>query len=114
MPPPTDESSFDRAKRVMNEFNEIDDGYDYSQHLREVGKGTLYSADGNILSRSEDLMSKKVELPDELLASETMEHDRQLDSIALTTDMMETDLREALINDNAFEEIDDDFMTQVA
>ncbi|RHY29358.1 hypothetical protein DYB32_005202 [Aphanomyces invadans] len=67
---------------------------------------------GSCTSRA-GLLNKRVVLPDEVMASAN-EHDRMLDAITLTEDVMDEDLREALVNDEAFEELTDDFMLQAA
>ena len=87
-------------------------GYDYSQHMREIRGGQLYSKHGNFTSSSEDLLSKRVELPAELLASCALEHERMLDAITADTHLMERDLSDALVNADCFEEMDDEFMNQ--
>lgn len=99
------------AEDLVDENGIVRDGYDYTQHMREMGKGKFYSADGQFSSQSE--LARRVELPEDVLPS-TEEQDRLLDAITLTTDLMDDDLREALVNDEAFEEIDDDFMVQAA
>lgn len=99
------------AEDLVDENGIVRDGYDYTQHMREMGKGKFYSADGQFSSQSE--LARRVELPEDVLPS-AEEQDRLLDAITLTTDLMDEDLREALINDEAFEEIDDDFMVQAA
>lgn len=99
------------AEDLVDENGIVRDGYDYTQHMREMGKGKFYSADGQFSSQSE--LARRVELPADVLPS-AEEQDRLLDAITLTTDLMDEDLREALVNDEAFEEIDDDFMTQAA
>jgi protein LTV1 len=99
------------AEDLVDENGHVRDGYDYSKHMKEMGKGKFYSADGQFSTQSE--LARRIELPDDVLPS-TQEQDRLLDAITLTTDLMDQDLREALINDEAFEEIDDDFMVQAA
>lgn len=99
------------AEDLVDENGIVRDGYDYSQHMKEMGKGKFYSADGQFASQSE--LARRVELPADVLPSGE-EQDRLLDAITLTTDLMDDDLREALVNDEAFEEIDDDFMAQAA
>lgn len=99
------------AEDLVDENGIVRDGYDYSKHMKEMGKGKFYSADGQFASQSD--LARRVELPDDVLPSGE-EQDRLLDAITLTTDLMDQDLREALINDEAFEAIDDDFMAQAA
>ncbi|ETV64490.1 hypothetical protein, variant 2 [Aphanomyces astaci] len=77
-----------------------------------IGQGHFYSA-GGTYDEGAGLLNKRVVLPDDVLASAN-EHDRMLDAITLTEDVMDEDLREALVNDEAFEELTDDFMLQAA
>lgn len=99
------------AEDLVDENGMVRDGYDYSQHMKEMGKGKFYSADGQFSPQSE--LARRVELPADVLPSGE-EQERLLDAITLTTDVMDEDLREALVNADAFEEIDDDFMAQAA
>ncbi|CAI5717015.1 unnamed protein product [Peronospora destructor] len=90
------------------------DGYNYLQHMKEMGHGKFYSATSRFDAGEEArLLSRKVELPEDALPS-VKEQDRLLDAITLTTDVMDDDLREALVNDEAFEQLDDNFMMQAA
>lgn len=100
------------AEDLVDENGMPRDGYDYSKHMKEMGHGKFYSATGRFDVPSGEL-SRHVELPDDVLPS-AEEQDRLLDAITLTTEVMDTDLREALENDAAFEVLDDDFMTQAA
>ncbi|CAH0515549.1 unnamed protein product [Peronospora belbahrii] len=90
------------------------DGYNYLQHMKEMGKGKFYSATSRF-DAGEDAraLSRKVDLPQDALPS-MEEQDRLLDAITLTTDVMDEDLREALVNDEAFEQLDDNFVIQAA
>ncbi|TYZ68853.1 hypothetical protein PybrP1_013104 [[Pythium] brassicae (nom. inval.)] len=99
------------AEDLVDENGMVRDGYDYTQHMKEMGKGKFYSADGQFSPQSE--LARRVELPADVLPS-AEEQDRLLDAITLTTDVMDDDLREALVNAEAFEEMDDDFMAQAA
>ncbi len=63
-------------------------------------------------SLSSNVLGKKVDLPHDILASKALETERRLDAITLGTHSMESDLREALINDDAFEAMDDDFVME--
>ncbi|KAI9917136.1 hypothetical protein PsorP6_012368 [Peronosclerospora sorghi] len=56
-------------------------------------------------------LSRKVELSQDALPSGE-DQDRLLDAITLTTNVMDDDLREALVNDEAFEQLDDSFVLQ--
>ncbi|RHY94742.1 hypothetical protein DYB26_013356 [Aphanomyces astaci] len=87
-----------------------DEGYD----LFPVNIYSIVIADVRVVYvTSAGLLNKRVVLPDNVLASAN-EHDRMLDAITLTEDVMDEDLREALVNDEAFEELTDDFMLQAA
>ncbi|TMW58941.1 hypothetical protein Poli38472_007086 [Pythium oligandrum] len=99
------------AEDMVDELGIVRDGYDYSQHLKEMGKGRFYSAGGEF--QNHNAMAQRVELPDDVLPS-AEEQDRLLEAITLTTETMDDDLREALVNNDAFEELDDDFMAQAA
>ncbi|OQR80849.1 hypothetical protein ACHHYP_17111 [Achlya hypogyna] len=101
------------ASDLVNELGMVNDGYDYSKHMKEIGHGQFYSA-GGTYDEGASILSKRVVLPDEVLASNTHEAERMLEAITLTEDVMDEDLREALTNDDAFEELNDDFMLQAA
>ncbi|OQS06644.1 hypothetical protein THRCLA_01317 [Thraustotheca clavata] len=101
------------AKDLVNELGMVNDGYDYSKHMKEIGRGHFYSAGGNF-DEGASLLSKRVVLPDEVLASHTSEAERMLEAITITEDVMDEDLREALTNEEAFEELNDDFVIQAA
>ncbi|OWZ02118.1 hypothetical protein PHMEG_00026371 [Phytophthora megakarya] len=79
-----------------------------------MGDGKFYSATSRFDAGEEArALSRKVDLPQDALPSGE-EQDRLLDAITLTTDVMDDDLREALVNDQAFEELDDNFVVQAA
>jgi protein LTV1 len=99
------------AEDLVDENGMVRDGYDYTQHLKEMGKGRFYSANGQFASQMD--LARRVDLPSDVLPS-AAEQDRLLDAITLTTETMDADLREALLNDEAFEEMDDDFVVQAA
>jgi protein LTV1 len=102
------------AEDLVDENGMVRDGYDYSQHMKEMGHGKFYSATSRFDAGEEArALSRKVDLPEDALPS-TEEQDRLLDAITLTTDVMDGDLREALVNDEAFEELDDNFVVQAA
>lgn len=101
------------AEDLVDENGMPRDGYDYSQHMKEMGHGgKFYSATGRFDAPASEL-SRRVELPADVLPSAD-EQERLLDAITLTTEVMDSDLREALENDAAFEEIEDDFMEMAA
>ncbi|KAL3663668.1 hypothetical protein V7S43_011083 [Phytophthora oleae] len=102
------------AEDLIDENGLPRDGYDYSQHMKEMGQGKFYSATSRFDAGEEArALSRKVDLPEDALPS-TEEQDRLLDAITLTTDVMDSDLREALVNDEAFEDLDDNFVVQAA
>ncbi|RMX66852.1 hypothetical protein DD238_004064 [Peronospora effusa] len=102
------------AEDLVDENGLPRDGYNYLQHMKEMGHGKFYSATSRFDAGEEaQLLSKKVDLPLDALPS-VEEQDRLLDAITLTTDVMDNDLREALVNDEAFEQLDDNFMIQAA
>ncbi|KAG2762510.1 hypothetical protein Pcac1_g25744 [Phytophthora cactorum] len=102
------------AEDLVDENGLPRDGYDYSQHMKEMGQGKFYSATSRFDAGEEArALSRKVDLPEDALPS-TEEQERLLDAITLTTDVMDDDLREALVNDEAFEELDDNFVVQAA
>ncbi|KAG6616504.1 uncharacterized protein IUM83_13015 [Phytophthora cinnamomi] len=102
------------AEDLVDENGLPRDGYDYSQHMKEMGQGKFYSATSRFDAGEEArALSRKVDLPEDALPS-AEEQDRLLDAITLTTDVMDDDLREALVNDEAFEELDDNFVVQAA
>ncbi|KAE9350858.1 hypothetical protein PF008_g6238 [Phytophthora fragariae] len=102
------------AEDLVDENGLPRDGYDYSQHMKEMGQGKFYSATSRFDAGEEArALSRKVDLPEDALPS-AEEQDRLLDAITLTTDVMDEDLREALVNDEAFEELDDNFVVQAA
>ncbi|CEG37896.1 Uncharacterized conserved protein [Plasmopara halstedii] len=101
------------AEDLVDENGLPRDGYDYSQHMKEMGEGKFYSATSRFDAGEEArVLSRKVDLPKDALPS--TEQDRLLDAITLTTDVMDDDLREALVNDEAFEELDDNFVAEAA
>ncbi|KAJ0398051.1 hypothetical protein P43SY_009988 [Pythium insidiosum] len=99
------------AEDLVDELGMVRDGYDYSQHLKEMGKGRFYSASGEFASHNE--LARRVALPEDVLPS-AEEQDRLLEAITLTTETMDDDLREALNHDEYFEELNDDFVLQAA
>ncbi|KAL4114262.1 hypothetical protein PRIC2_014585 [Phytophthora ramorum] len=102
------------AEDLVDENGLPRDGYDYTQHMKEMGQGKFYSATSRFDAGEEArALSRKVDLPEDALPS-VEEQDRLLDAITLTTDVMDVDLREALVNDEAFEELDDNFVVQAA
>lgn len=85
------------------------DGYDYSQHLKEMGGGQFIGVDGKVSQLP--ATARIVELPSDALPSGG-EFDRHLEAITISNEFMDDDLREALFGEtDEFEELADDFMT---
>jgi protein LTV1 len=89
------------------------DGYDYTQHMREMGGGRFIGKDGKM----RDMPISN--LPAEALPSDLPEMNRTLNAITIDHSVMDPDLAAALFDDvdengEAFEELDDDFILQVA
>lgn len=106
----------------VNEDGFTNDGYDYRQHMKPIGTGRFFSSHAAFnYSNNDDPMVKPLTLKedDDLMATisnfnNTSEEDRLLDAITLTTDHMDDDIREALVNADCFEEIDDFFVVDAA
>ena len=97
------------------------DGYDYTQHLKEMGSGTYISSSGSAgryeLPQEPGARTGELELPPEVLAS-VGELERDLKAITIDESVMDDDLRAALFDDadeggDIFEVLDDDFVSQV-
>ena len=89
------------------------DGYDYTQHMREMGGGRFVGKDGKM----RDMPISN--LPAEVLPSDLPEMKRTLNAITIDHSVMDPDLAAALFDDadengDTFEELDDDFILQVA
>eukprot|EP00602_Paraphysomonas_sp_CaronLab_P007295 CAMPEP_0185035276 /NCGR_PEP_ID=MMETSP1103-20130426/26359_1 /TAXON_ID=36769 /ORGANISM="Paraphysomonas bandaiensis, Strain Caron Lab Isolate" /LENGTH=513 /DNA_ID=CAMNT_0027572283 /DNA_START=227 /DNA_END=1768 /DNA_ORIENTATION=+ len=84
------------------------DGYDYSQHLKEMGGGNFIGRDGSVRALPP---SKIVDLPPDALPSEA-EFDRRLEAITISNEFMDEDLEKALFEaeEGDFEELLDDFV----
>ena len=90
------------------------DGYDYEQHLKVGGGGHFIASDGSVsLAPKQDI----IELPPEVLPSNMEELERDLGAITIGDEFMDEDLRDALFNlddkEDEYEELDDNFVTQV-
>ena len=90
------------------------DGYDYEQHLKVGGGGHFIASDGTVsLAPTQEI----VELPEEVLPSNMEDLERDLGAITIGDEFMDDDLRDALFNleekEDEYEELDDDFVTQV-
>ena len=55
---------------TVNEFGFANDGYDYSQHTKEMGEGAFVSATGNVLSAKDVVVKAKGTAPN-VLGKET-------------------------------------------
>lgn len=90
-----------------------DDGYDYSQHLKEMGGGHFIGKNGAVGAVD---YGKELELPPDALPSGA-EMDRHLEAVTISHEYMDPDLRAALFDDadeeGEFEELQDDFVLQV-
>jgi protein LTV1 len=109
---------------AVNEYGFANDGYDYSQHTKEMGEGAFVSASGNVLSAKEVVIPGNnhngVSLEqDALLATTSItasmeENERQFESIALSTDDMPGDVADALNGGEGFFELNDDFVIEAS
>lgn len=92
------------------------DGYDYSQHLKEMGGGQYVGASGKVLGNAaETFIGKIVDLPDDVLPS-TGQLERDLEAITIDHEVMDEDIRAALFDDcdqngEVFEDLLDDFVS---
>nr|CCA21255.1 conserved hypothetical protein [Albugo laibachii Nc14] len=102
-----------KCRGLVDENGLLRDGYDYSKHMKIMGQGNgqFYSKHGQFAPF--DALTKNLELPEDVLPG-NRENERLLDAITLTTDTMDADLREALVNVDAFEELTDDFVIQAS
>ncbi|CAM9849130.1 unnamed protein product, partial [Phaeothamnion confervicola] len=99
------------------------DGYDYERHMKAMGEGTFVSRQGRLLSSrgaaggaggGDGGGGMAAVLPSEALPSEE-QLDRQLESITISEDVMDDDIRGAIFGDlEDVEELDDDFVLQAA
>ena len=89
------------------------DGYDYSQHMKVMGGGAFIGKDGGARPDAGNF----VELPSDALPS-VGELDRRLEAVTISHNLMDDDLRAALFDEDdgngAFEELLDDFITDVS
>ena len=89
------------------------DGYDYSQHMKVMGGGAFIGKDGG--ARPD--VGNFIELPADALPS-VGELDRRLEAVTISHNLMDDDLRAALFDEDdgegAFEELLDDFITDVS
>ena len=91
---------------TVNEFGFANDGYDYSQHTKEIGEGAFVSVSGNVVPASEvvikpESINATASTEDALLANSSItasmeENERQFESIALSTEDMPDDVADAL------------------
>jgi len=114
-------SKFSASKDHINELGFANDGYDYSKHLKQLGGGTFISKTGhagtaldlNLLSRSEGTM---IDLPEDCMPSAN-NLERNYEAITINHKLMDKDIRAALFDgfdeEGEFEELQDDFVSQV-
>ncbi len=104
---------FESRRDHINELGFKNDGYDYSQHLKEMGGGKFIGKDGKVGETP-----KYIELPEDVLPSTGMDLQRDLQAITISAEFMDADLHAALFEDEdeegEFEALDDDFVLQVA
>jgi protein LTV1 len=88
------------------------DGYDYSQHMKEMGGGAFIGKNGGARPEHGQIL----ELPADALPS-AGEMDRRLEAVTINDNLMDDDLRAALFDEDdgegEFEELLDDFITDV-
>eukprot|EP01039_Chlorochromonas_danica_P007236 gene7236-8002_t len=103
----------EKVKDHVNELGFANDGYDYSQHLREMGGGRFITKEG--ASGSYELPKEAI-LPEDVLPS-VGDLQRDLEAITISHELMDEDLRAALFDgedeEGAFEELEDDFIQMV-
>lgn len=89
------------------------DGYDYSQHMKVMGDGNFIGKNGGARPDAGNF----VDLPADALPS-VGELDRRLEAVTISHELMDSDLRAALFNEDdgegEFEELLDDFITDVS
>jgi len=115
--PPSDASIFsmsilekqlDNLGLTYDDATETSENYNYSQHLRPIsGTGVYYSSDG---TRKQNYATTTSLIGEENVIVE--EVPRQLDSIMLSTECMDEEIKHALfdvVEEGEFEEILDDF-----
>ena len=109
---------------AVNEYGFANDGYDYSQHTKEIGEGAFVSVSGNIVPASEvvikpESINATASTEDALLANSSItasmeENERQFESIALSTEDMPDDVADALNGGEGFLELNDDFVVEAS
>jgi len=97
----------------------VEDEYDYERHMKPItGTGDYYSVNSKKRSNDDALKDPRARVFDDAdYDDDIKEVDRQLDSIALTADCMDTDIAQALFGEfdqGDFEEILDDFCVTAA
>ena len=109
---------------TVNEYGFANDGYDYSQHTKEIGEGAFVSVSGNIVPAREvvikpESINATASTEDALLANSSItasmeENERQFESIALSTEDMPDDVADALNGGEGFLELNDDFVVEAS
>mmetsp|Transcript_4290 Transcript_4290/g.12743 ORF Transcript_4290/g.12743 Transcript_4290/m.12743 type:complete len:482 (-) Transcript_4290:168-1613(-) len=99
---------FAGQKDHVNSLGLPNDGYDYNQHMRDIGGGRFVASNGSVLD-------KAPVLPTEALPSEEPENARQLEAITISEDLMDADVRAAMFDPSyEAEELEDDFVLQAS
>ena len=108
------ENNEQSTKDHINSLGFKNDGYDYEQHLKVMDGGKFMSKDGQFVER---IGSQSINLPEDAFASE-FELDRNFQAITLNPEFMDDDIRTGLFEDGdelgEFEQLDDDFVLQIA
>ena len=78
--------AFGAAKDHVTTHGFINDGYDYSQHMQEMGGGHFIGRDGKTRDISSMATANNIALPADLLPSEG-QLDRHFDSITISAGM---------------------------
>jgi protein LTV1 len=106
-------SALTSSKDHINVLGFKNDGYDYSQHLKEMGDGHFIGKDGKFQSLG--YVRPGIELPEDALPSAD-ELSRDLNAITISDEVMDDDIRDALFGEDDlfgdFEELQDDFIME--
>ena len=79
-PPSALKDKFKNSLDHINEWGFKNDGYDYSQHLKEMGGGKFISKDGKV----GEAPKYTVNLPEDVMPSEGMDLQRDLQAITIS------------------------------
>ncbi|GMH90144.1 hypothetical protein TL16_g11676 [Triparma laevis f. inornata] len=83
------------TKHFVDSMGFLNDGYDYSQHIRTAQSGQITLPSGEKVNREDDVFSKPVK--------ENVEVERMLESITLTNEGMDKDMADVLFGDDLFD-----------